>query len=423
MAKLKSKVRTVNTARRKQVCHVALEGIISAPTLKAFRQLMRKPLESTRDLLLDLGGISYINSSGLGELVRVRDALQKNSLSLVVIRLDPEVDNLMRMLGLTEFFHIMPNSRAALAALDEGLRAPLAAGERPAQMRKTGVFVPIGSVPKPRLPEARVLLGTNGDQFFNRFLVAALTGKSGGTVVVNSQEETKAALRSGRIDIAIIESHLPDARSICAELKTNVDNGTLPVIFIYPNIEETKSLSPVLRICEDEYVIEPFEVRELLALAQSEYHRCRAEAILFSQEFNLDIPTVDSEIERGLKLMEDMLLASGLPKDGADSFFYALREAVDNARRHGNNSDQARNIELLYVLDKEKVTITIADEGQGFDYAEVLQRARQISPVEQARLRQEKGGFGGLGIGLMLRCCDKVEYFAPGNVVKLTKFL
>ena len=52
-----------------------------------------------------------------------------------------------------------------------------------------------------------------------------------------------------------------------------------------------------------------------------------------------------------------------------------------------------------------------------------IMRLAPGGPIEQARTRHSSGGYGGLGIGLMLRCCDKVEYIPPGNIVKLTKYL
>ena len=40
-----------------------------------------------------------------------------------------------------------------------------------------------------------------------------------------------------------------------------------------------------------------------------------------------------------------------------------------------------------------------------------------------ARERNAAGRVGGLGIMLMLRCCDHLEYNYAGNMIKLTKKL
>ena len=419
MPKLVAKSRVGQTAKHREVCIVEFDGIISSPTIKRFRALVAKPLQTGRDLVLDMCRISYMNSSGLGELVRIHDELEKKGLSLILIRLDPEVQRLVQMLGLDSLLHIYPHLAAALAALDSGtLKA--AAVDKVAR-KSHGLLLPLRGAPRPKLPEARILLGLNGDPHFARFLACCLSGKGGKVVMANSRGKATEAMRGGKIDIAILDSALPEARLICADLKTTRENGIGSVVFIYANRDEASG--EPFRVCEDEFVIEPFEVRELIALAQSEYERCRAESILFVQEANLELMTREEAVMSGNAMLERLIGASGLPRESADGLLYAVREAIDNARRHGNLSQPQKVIQIQYLLDKEKVTITVGDEGRGFDIEAVLKRARAVTPIEQARSRHSTGGYGGLGISLMLRCCDKVEYLPPGNIVKLTKYL
>ena len=42
--------------------------------------------------------------------------------------------------------------------------------------------------------------------------------------------------------------------------------------------------------------------------------------------------------------------------------------------------------------------------------------------VDAARSRIDQGRVGGLGIKLMLRCTDRLEYNDVGNMITLTKF-
>lgn len=427
MAKLKAKVGRSSTPQNREVCTVICEGIISTPTVSHFREVMAKPNASGRDVLLDLSKITYINSSGLGELVRINDDLARQNLSLLIVNSDPEVGRLILMLGLQSVLHVFRTPAAAMEALDSGLTER--AGDLPAQAEskarkqmRGGAFVPVVATPEPRLPDARILIGVNGDVHFARFLGRCLSGHGGNALVVGDLTGVKQVADQGRIDIAIIDSTLPDAQEICAELKMRTENGILSIIFIYPDEEERKPAA-YYRVCEDEYVVEPFEVREMVALAQAEYSRCKSESILFVQEACFELATRDDAIGDVCEKIEGMLHESGLPQEPADGYFYAIREAIDNARRHGNLSDSSKLIEVLYVLDKEKITVTVGDEGDGFDWTVQIERAKSTSPIEQARVRHSSGGYGGLGIGLMLRCTDKLEYLPPGNIVKLTKYL
>ena len=46
----------------------------------------------------------------------------------------------------------------------------------------------------------------------------------------------------------------------------------------------------------------------------------------------------------------------------------------------------------------------------------------EIDAVDAARARYKEGGTGGLGILMMLRCVDAVEYNETGNELTLTKY-
>ena len=80
-------------------------------------------------------------------------------------------------------------------------------------------------------------------------------------------------------------------------------------------------------------------------------------------------------------------------------------------------------IKVLYLLDREKITVVVQDEGAGFDHDKFLQRGMQKDAATASRERHEQGKVGGLGIMLMLKCTDKLEYNDVGNMITLTKNL
>src|SRR5690606_7508422 len=115
--------------------------------------------------------------------------------------------------------------------------------------------------------------------------------------------------------------------------------------------------------------------------------------------------------------------ASGLDEEGQVAMAAAFREAIMNAGSHGNKDNPERLIKVLYLLDKEKITVVVQDEGAGFDHESYTLRAQTKSAVDAARERHEQGRVGGLGIKLMMRCTDKLEYNDVGNMITLTKLL
>ena len=49
-------------------------------------------------------------------------------------------------------------------------------------------------------------------------------------------------------------------------------------------------------------------------------------------------------------------------------------------------------IDVQYIVDREKVTITVSDEGEGFDTEVYLSRGVSGNPVDAARERTDSGG-------------------------------
>lgn len=89
----------------------------------------------------------------------------------------------------------------------------------------------------------------------------------------------------------------------------------------------------------------------------------------------------------------------------------SLTEAVNNAIVHGNKSDPAKKVTVVCECEKEKLVITVADEGKGFKPEKVK------NPLKEENLTRTSGR----GIFLMRTLMDKVEYAIgkAGSTVKL----
>jgi len=121
-------------------------------------------------------------------------------------------------------------------------------------------------------------------------------------------------------------------------------------------------------------------------------------------------------------VVRSVMARGPLSPSESDALLTATREALTNGVHHGNAGDKAKAVHLRVTVDGDKVRCTIEDEGPGFDYRNALEKGRTRHAMDLARERYESGGVGGLGIMLMLRSVDLVEYNAAGNVVTLTKW-
>ena len=114
------------------------------------------------------------------------------------------------------------------------------------------------------------------------------------------------------------------------------------------------------------------------------------------------IDTVISDILREMKFDEE----------AQEHVNLAVIEAGTNAIKHGNKEDLSKTTTFEFLIDDEKLTIVITDEGPGF------QREDVANPLEPENLLKSSGR----GLFLMEACMDEVEYEAGGTIVKMIKY-
>jgi pSer/pThr/pTyr-binding forkhead associated (FHA) protein len=127
-------------------------------------------------------------------------------------------------------------------------------------------------------------------------------------------------------------------------------------------------------------------------------------------------------IEIAYRLGMKFLERTGLPENDNTNLLVGFYEALDNARRHGNKNDGNKRISLYFADSPDKVTVAVLDEGKGYDFASVLQECEERDILVTARERYLSGRMGGLGVRLMLKCADRIEYEMGGSRIVLTKF-
>ena len=164
----------------------------------------------------------------------------------------------------------------------------------------------------------------------------------------------------------------------------------------------------------------PTKEVDLIQNALNDYNM---DEIIASNDVLFTFPSDDESINQIYEIcrrkFED-LPVTDMEKINLDA---ALNEGVGNAQRHGHNYQVDLPIKLRYIHKPEKLVMRVTDQGDGFDYRAELHKKKEGTAVEEARERYKSGGYGGLGIMLMLKCVNKVEYNSIGNEVTLTKFL
>jgi serine/threonine-protein kinase RsbW len=84
--------------------------------------------------------------------------------------------------------------------------------------------------------------------------------------------------------------------------------------------------------------------------------------------------TLDSKIENvdlGEELARKLAETAGFPEDEQYKISMSVRECLINALKHGNRGDESKKVELSVFLHPDRLTVQVADQGQGFCLANI----------------------------------------------------
>ena len=140
--------------------------------------------------------------------------------------------------------------------------------------------------------------------------------------------------------------------------------------------------------------------------------------ILSGETGNVDVflaSTLDS-VDDAENLVLKAAQEVGFGDDDLHKIGMAVRETVVNAVIHGNRYNSRKRVHLQVLKGDDRITITVADEGNGFEPRSVP------DPLAEENLLQQSGR----GILLIRAFVDdyQMQRMAPaGTEVKLVKYL
>jgi serine/threonine-protein kinase RsbW len=125
----------------------------------------------------------------------------------------------------------------------------------------------------------------------------------------------------------------------------------------------------------------------------------------------VEIASDPVETRRVQEEIEQRLKAQSFEEREIFCIKLALEEALVNAIKHGNQLNRAKKVRVAYRVDGERFEVLIADEGPGFNPADVP------DPVAIENLERPCGR----GLLLMRHYMSEVVFHPPGNAVHMVK--
>jgi anti-sigma B factor antagonist len=106
---------SVRVRQAEGVALVDLSGRLTSFESKAFREMIRGLLNhGQKNIVLNLTGLEYLDSSGIGELVRNYMSVVKKGGAMKVVGLAPKVEEVLKITQLYQVFPEFPDEASAL---------------------------------------------------------------------------------------------------------------------------------------------------------------------------------------------------------------------------------------------------------------------------------------------------------------------
>jgi len=131
------------------------------------------------------------------------------------------------------------------------------------------------------------------------------------------------------------------------------------------------------------------------------------------KNIHIEIPSISENIRMIESFIDNAKEKYQLNDDIYGNIMIAVTEAVNNAIKHGNKSDSAKNVSLALSLQEGMIKFKIKDEGPGFDFHNLP------DPTSPENLEKP----GGRGIFLMKHLADEVGFSEKGKVVELSFYI
>ncbi|RKU24383.1 hypothetical protein C6499_17080 [Candidatus Poribacteria bacterium] len=170
------------------------------------------------------------------------------------------------------------------------------------------------------------------------------------------------------------------------------------------NREDTgKQITFQLMPTENELIVSTLEESEVFKHKETET----------AQVIMLSLPSSMQHVYLLDVVVTEILKGTDFSEETQEQINLAAIEGGTNAIKHGNKEDPRKRASIQFILDEDKLTIVIEDEGDGFTRQEVA------DPLDPANLLKSSGR----GLFLMEACMDSVTYEANGTIIKMVKHL
>jgi two-component system, OmpR family, response regulator len=226
-------------------------------------------------------------------------------------------------------------------------------------------------------------------------------------------------------DLILLDLLLPgmDGFSICERLKLEPETNLIPIIMVTALTGHEDRVHG-LQVGANRYLTKPFTAADLSKAIQDSFAwKQEVEKHGADGEVHFHLQSDTQYLDELNGLLSSLFLFSGLTQTQAKQLTTAVQELGTNAIEWGHQKKLDMIVNVTYRIDPEKITITIRDNGPGFDPKNLPHAAQPDDPVGHMMVRETLGiREGGFGILMSRGLVDDLQYNEKGNEVRLVKY-
>jgi serine/threonine-protein kinase RsbW len=121
------------------------------------------------------------------------------------------------------------------------------------------------------------------------------------------------------------------------------------------------------------------------------------------------LPSNPNNVEKVNSLVSTLANKFRLAPDTYGNILISVTEAVNNAIIHGNRQDESKLVEVKTITRDGRLSITVKDEGKGFDY----------NNLPDPTCAEKICECGGRGVFLMRQLSDRCRFYDNGRMVEM----
>jgi CheY-like chemotaxis protein/anti-sigma regulatory factor (Ser/Thr protein kinase) len=271
---------------------------------------------------------------------------------------------------------------------------------------------------------ARAVLIVEDEPDQNEMLAQLVTRRGFGVVQTYTGKEGVERARLQPPDLLLLDLMLPDIDGfeVCESLRSSRDTNLIPIVMATALAEPRHRLRGY-RVGANAYIVKPYTREQIYAAIDSalawkeEMIRGKVQG-----EFTFEMSSETQYLIEVNNLLSQLLLLTKLDEKSASQLCRALLEMGQNAIEWGNRNQTEALVKITYRLHPDHVSLTIRDEGTGFDASNLPHAAREDDPLAHLNIREVLGlREGGFGLLISRGLVDELRHNKTGNEVTLIK--